>query len=328
MRAIVVTGPGGPENLVLTHRPDPSPGRCEVLVRIHAAGVNRADLLQRMGRYRAPPDAPSDIPGLEYAGTVEAVGECVTELSVGERVFGLAPGGTYAELLVVHSRAVARLPSELSFVQGAAVPEAFVTAYDSLVSQGGLAAGDHVLVHAAGSGVGTAAVQIGRAVGATVLGTARSAWKLERATQLGLRRGFVVGEGRFADKVLEATSGHGVDVVLELVGGRNLAEDIRCIAIGGRIIVVGTLGGATAELDLGPLMRRRVTVRGTVLRSRPIEERIQVMRVFEQHVVPLFAAMELFPVVDRVFPLACACDAHACVAADQSFGKVVLEVVA
>ncbi len=327
MRAVVVTHPGGPEALVLADRPDLAPAPGEVRVRIHAAGVNRADLLQRMGRYPAPPDAPADIPGLEYAGVVDALGRGVAGLGIGDRVFGLALGGTYAEALTVHARAVARLPRELSFVEGAAVPEAFITSYDAMISQGALAAGDHVLVHAAGSGVGTAAVQIAKAVGATVLGTARSPAKLERAAGLGLHHGIVVKDGRFAEQVMAVTGGRGVDVVLELVGGPYVTEDLRCLALEARVVVVGTLAGPTVEVDLGTLMRRRATLRGTVLRSRPLEERIQVMRTFERHVVPLLASGALRPVVDRVFPLEKAGEAHAYVATNDGFGKVVLEVV-
>jgi putative PIG3 family NAD(P)H quinone oxidoreductase len=330
MRAIIVTKSGGPEVLSLEVRPDLTPSRGEVRVRVHAAGVNRADLLQRMGFYPAPPDAPADVPGLEYAGVVDALGDGVTDLAVGDRVFGLAPGGTYADSLTVHARATARLPDHLSFVEGAAVPEAFITAYDAIVSQGGLASGEVVLVHAAGSGVGTAAVQIGQAIGATVLGTARTPDKLGRAEALGMRHGVVAKDAAFAKEVMGLTGGRGVDVVLELVGGAYVAEDLRCVALKGRVMVVGTLAGASVDLDLGTLLRRRVTVRGTVLRSRPLEERIQVMRAFDRHLVPLFARSSgpaaLKPVVDRVFALKDAGAAHTYVATNEGFGKVVLEV--
>jgi NADPH2:quinone reductase len=329
MRAIVIAQPGGPEVLTLTERPDPVPSLGEVRVRIHATAVNRADLLQRMGLYPAPPDAPSDIPGLEYAGVVDALGAGVTDLAVGDRVFGLAPGGTYAEAITVHARAVARLPAELSFVQGAAVPEAFITAYDAIVSQGRLASGERVLIHAVGSGVGTAAVQIARAIGAEAIGTARTADKLERAKALGMRHGIHAKSAAFADEVLAATGKDGVDVVLELVGGAYVAEDLRCLALHGRIVVVGTLAGANVDLNLAVLMRRRATLRGTLLRSRPLEDRILAMRTFARHVVPLFSAQSptpLVPVVDRTFPWGEAGDAHSYLATNEGFGKVVLEV--
>ncbi len=328
MRAIVIPKAGGPEVLTLEERPDPVPDRDEVRVRVHAAGVNRADLLQRMGLYPAPAGAPADIPGLEYAGVVDALGDGVTRFALGDRVFGLVQGGAYAGRVTVHARAVARLPDALSFIEGAAAPEAFITAYDAMVSQGGLAAGETVLVHAAGSGVGTAGVQIARAVGANVIGTARTADKLERASKLGMHRGLLVTGGTFAKDVLDATAQHGADVVLELVGGAYVAEDLRCVALQGRVVVVGTLAGPVTELDLGALMRRRATLRGTMLRSRPVEERIAAMRGFERHVVPLLASRAVHPVVDRVFSLADAGKAHEHVATNEGFGKVILEVAA
>jgi NADPH2:quinone reductase len=325
MRALVITQPGGPEVLAVQDRPDPSPSRGEVRVRVHATAVNRADLLQRMGLYPAPPDAPPDIPGLEYAGVVDALGEGVLDVALGDRVFGLAPGGTYAEALTVHARAVAKLPAELTFAQGAAIPEAFITAYDAMVSQAALSSGERVLIHAVGSGVGTAAVQIARAIGAEVIGTARTAEKLERARALGMRHGVHAKGATFADDVLAAT-GEGVSVVLELVGGAYVAEDLRCLAHRGRIVIVGTLAGANVDLNLALLMRRRAVVHGTMLRSRPLEERIEVMRSFARHVVPLFASKAILPVIDRTFTLEQAGEAHAYVATNEGFGKVVLEV--
>jgi NADPH:quinone reductase-like Zn-dependent oxidoreductase len=279
-----------------------------------------------MGFYPAPADAPADVPGLEYAGVVDALGEGATELAVGDRVFGLVPGGAYAELLTVHERAAARLPLGLSFPQAAAIPEAFITAYDAMVSQAGLVSGETVLVHAAGSGVGTAGIQVARAMGATVLGTARSADKLDRAKALGLSHAIVANDGVFAPAVMDATKNRGVDVVLDLVGGKYVAEDLKCLAYGGRIIVVGALAGTSTDLDLGRLMHRRALVRGTVLRSRPLEERIAAMRTFARSLVPLVEAKLLVPVVDRVFPLREAGAAHEYVAKNEGFGKVVLEV--
>jgi len=326
MRAIVITKPGGPEVLSLASRPDVSPSRGEVRVRIHATAVNRADLLQRMGLYPAPEGAPADIPGLEYAGVVDGVGDGVSELAVGDRVFGLAPGGTYAEALVVPARAVASLPAILTFAEGAAVPEAFITAYDAMVSQAGLGSGERVLIHAVGSGVGTAAVQIARAVGALAIGTARTPAKLDRARALGMHHGIVAKDASFADAVLAATGSEGADVVLELVGGAYVAEDLRCLAHRGRIVLVGTMAGASVDLNLALLMRRRATLYGTMLRSRPLEERIDVMRTFSRHVVPLLANQSLRPVIDRTFSWEKAADAHAYVATNEGFGKVVLEV--
>lgn len=328
MRAIVITKPGGPEVLELrdVETPEPAPG--QVRVRIRACAVNRADLMQVRGLYPAPADAPQDIPGLELAGEVDAVGEGVADLAMGDRVFGVVGGGAYAEAVVVHARTLARIPAELDFIHAAAVPEAFVTAYDAMVLQAGLAAGDVVLVHAAGSGVGTAAIQIARAIGARSIGTARTAAKLERARELGMCSGIVAttsnGEPRFAAKVMELTQGRGADVCLELVGGNYVPESLAALAEKGRLVLVGLLAGATAEIDLGRMLRRRIRMLGTVLRARPLEEKILAGRLLQHRLAPLFASGTLKAVVDRVLPLEKAGEAQAYVAANEGFGKVVL----
>ena len=326
MKAIVITKPGGPEVLALRDVAMPVPSRNEVRVRVRATAVNRADLLQRAGHYPAPADSPADIPGLELAGEVDALGEGVTELAVGDRVFGLAGGGTYAEHVVVHARTLARIPEGLSFTDAAAIPEAFLTAYDAMVTQAGLSAGETVLVHAVGSGVGTAAVQIARAIGARAIGTARTEAKLDRARPLGMAHGIVVTGAAFADEVKRATAGRGVDVVLELVGGAYVPEDLACMASRGRLVLVGLLAGARAEIDLGTILRKRLEVRGTVLRARPLEEKIAVANVLARHLVPLIAEGKLQSVVDRVLPLADAAEAHTYMASSEGFGKVVLTV--
>ena len=326
MRAIVVTAPGGPEVLQLREVPSPEPPHGHVRVRVAFVGVNRADLMQRLGVYPAPPGVPADIPGLEYAGTIDAVGAGVTRLRTGQRVFGLVAGGAYAEQLVVHEREVVATPDALSDEHAAAVPEAFVTAYDALVVRGRLEPGERVLVHAAGSGVGTAAVQIARALGCTVIGTSRTAHKLERARMLGLDVGIVPENDAFAEPVRAATGGAGVDVVLELVGGRYVSEDLRACAPRGRIVVVGLTAGRSAELDLGTLLRLRLEIVGTVLRSRPLEEKIDAARLLERTIVPWLARGVCKPIVDRVFALSEAGAAHAHVATDGSFGKVLLRV--
>jgi putative PIG3 family NAD(P)H quinone oxidoreductase len=325
MRAIVIAKPGGPEVLEVRDVPRPEPCRGEVRVRIRATAVNRADLLQRMGMYPAPAGSPADIPGMEIAGEVDALGTDVTELAPGDRVFGIVGGGGYAEELVVHARALTRMPAEMSFTDAAAVPEAFITAYDGIVDQGGLGAGETVLVHAAGSGVGTAAVQIGRAIGARTIGTARTADKLERARALGLDEGIVAAGGKFADEVRKRTAGRGADVIAELVGGAYVPEDVACVAPKGRIVVIGAMAGGRAELDILALMQKRAVIRGTVLRSRPLEEKILVARQL-QRMVPLFERGSLKPVVDRVLPLDRAGDAHKAMQSNEIFGKVVLAV--
>jgi putative PIG3 family NAD(P)H quinone oxidoreductase len=325
MRAIVITKPGGPEVLELceVETPEPSPGY--VRVRIHACAVNRADLLQRMGAYPAPPDAPRDIPGLEIAGEIDAVGAGVTELALGDPVFGVVGGGAYAEAVCVHARTLAKIPDGLDFTRAAAVPEAFVTAYDAMVLQGELASGDTVLVHAAGSGVGTAALQIARAVGARTIGTARSEAKLERCRELGMFAGVVPEKGPvFAARVKELTGGGGVDVVLELVGGDYVPESMASLAEKGRLVLVGLMAGTRADVDLAVLLRRRLRLFGTVLRARPLEEKILAARALSHNLAPLFASGALKAIVDRVLPLEKAAEAHAYVASNDSFGKVVL----
>ena len=326
MRAVVIANPGGPEVLELKEVPAPVPGKGEVRVRVHATAVNRVDMLQRMGVYPAPADAPQDIPGIEYAGEIDALGEGVTMFAPGERVFGLCGGGAYAEYLTVHARTVLRMPAELSYQQAAAVPEAFITAYDALFPQARLAPGETLLLHAAGSGVGTAAIQLAVAQGVRVIGTARTARKLEAAGALGMHEGIVLSEANFAREVLKLTGDVGVDVVLELVGGPYLSEDLNCMAPGGRIVLVGLVAGGSAEVDLGTILRRRLEIRGTVLRARPLEEKILLARSFARHVVPFIKTGALKPIICRVFPLSQAAEAHRYLASNESYGKVVLSV--
>ena len=325
MRAVVIRSPGGPEVLELRDLPDPEPPFGHVRIRVKLAGVNRADLLQRAGFYPAPPGVPADIPGLEYVGTIDAVGPGVTRFSGGERVYGIVAGGAYAEQIVAHEREVVAAPANLSDEEAAAVPEAFVTALDALAVRGRLVPGERVLVHAAGSGVGTAGVQIARALGCFVVGTSRTADKLDRCRALGLDEGIVVPGGTFADAVLACTGGAGVDVVLDLVGGAYVPETIAAAALKARIVVVGLTAGASAEVPLGLLLRKRLEVIGTVLRSRPIEEKIEAARLLERTISPWLARGIVRPVVDRVFPMAEAAEAHRYVASNVSFGKVLLD---
>jgi putative PIG3 family NAD(P)H quinone oxidoreductase len=285
--------------------------------------VNRADLLQRMGAYPAPADSPPDIPGLEIAGEVDAVGQGVERLKVGDRVFGLVGGGGYAEEVVSHERAHAKITDGISIEDSAAIPEAYCTAHDAIVSQAGIKSGETLLVHAVGSGVGTAAVQLAKALGVNIIGTARTADKLERAIGLGMDAGVVAEGGRFADQV-RAAHGDGAAVVLELVGGAYVGEDLRCIQTLGRIVLVGLLAGAKTDIELGLVLRKRVRIMGTVLRARPLEEKIAAVRAFEAQVVPLFSRGVLKPVVDCVMPLADAGKAHERMASNAGFGKIVL----
>jgi putative PIG3 family NAD(P)H quinone oxidoreductase len=325
MRAIAITKPGGVDVLQLVERPSPEPSRGEVRVRVRATAINRADLLQRMGAYPAPADSPPDIPGLEIAGEIDALGPDVQRWKVGDRVFGLVGGGGYAEYVVSHERALAKIPDGISFEDAAAVPEAFITAHDAMVGQAGLQGGETLLVHAVGSGVGTAAVQLGRALGAYVIGTARQADKLERAKALGLDVGVLAEGAKFADGVKQHAP-DGAEVTLELVGGAYLDEDLRATRPLGRIVLVGLMAGAKQELDLGLILRKRLRIMGTVLRARPLEEKIEAMRTFEQQVVPLLARGKIAPVIDVVLPLDKAGEAHTRMASNAGFGKIVLAI--
>jgi NADPH2:quinone reductase len=327
-RAIVI-GQGG--SLELRSVSTPEPGAGQARVRVRACGVNRADLLQRRGQYPAPPDVPQDIPGLEIAGEIDAVGSGTTEVRVGDRVYGIVSGGAYAEHVIVHARTLAPIPAGLDFVQASAIPEAFLTAYDAMVVQGGLAAGESVLIHAVGSGVGTAAAQIARAIGARAIGTGRSPDKLARAEALGLVASVVVetsadGTPTFAERVREANAGRGVDLVLELVGGKYVPESLAALAERGRLVLVGLMAGARANVDLGTVLRRRLHVFGTVMRSRPLEEKIALARILERNISPLVADGRLVPIVDRVLPLERAAEAHEAVEGNGTFGKVILKI--
>lgn len=323
MRAIVVRTPGGPDVLELGESPEREPVRGEVRVAVRAAGVNRADLMQRRGSYPAPAGWPQDVPGLEYAGVVEAVGAGMESLAVGDRVMGLVGGGAYAEYVVVNERDTLRIPDRLTFEEAAAVPEAFITAHDALFTRLGLGPGEWLLIHAVGSGVGTAGLQLARAAGARVVGTSRSEWKLARATsELGLDVPVDATDG-FADAVLNATAG-GVHAILDLVGGAYLAGNLRVLRTLGRQVVVGLTSGRSAQLDMGALLSKRLTLVGTALRSRPLEQKIAATQLFARQGLPLLAGGRVRPVVHEKLPMAQAADAHRLLEENRTFGKVVL----
>ncbi len=326
MRAAVVTTPGGPEVLELQRRSIREPARGEIRVCVKAAGVNRADLLQRRGLYPPPPGWPGDILGLEYAGVVEAVGEAVELWKEGDRVMGLVGGGGYAERVVVPEREAIRVPDRLSFEEAAAVPEVFITAHDALFTQLQLSPGETVLIHAVGSGVGTAALQLAKAVGATVVGTSRSGWKLERAKELELDLGIDSSRQDVVAEVRAATREAGVEAVLDLVGAPLLSANLECLAVRGRLIVVGVSGGRSAELDLGLVLRKRLRIIGTSLRMRPLEEKITAARNFEAQIGPLLESGRVRPIVDRVYPLEEVAAAHRRMEANANFGKLVLKL--
>lgn len=326
-RVIAITRHGGAEVLRIEERPLPVPGAAEIVVRVQASAVNRADVLQRLGRYPAPDGAPADVPGLELAGTVYARGERVTRWQLGDRVFGLVPGGAHADYAVAHADTLMALPDTVAWTSAGAIPEAFITAFDALM-QAGMKSGDVVLMHAAASGVGIAAVQLTRALGGTALGTTRSTAKLDRLESLGLAHGFDASAGlqTLPEWVRSVSDGRGADVALDLVGGPYVAPTLRALAPGGRLLLVGLLGGAESEVPLGVVLRNRLTIRGTVLRSRGLGERVHDARAFADAVLPLLRAGTVRPVVDAVFPLHDIAAAHRRMESNAAFGRIVIRM--
>ncbi|TLS49155.1 NAD(P)H-quinone oxidoreductase [Paenibacillus antri] len=327
MRAIVAEPFGGPETLRLVDRPTPAAGAGELLVRVRATALNRADLLQRMGKYPPPPGV-TDILGLEMAGIVEAVGADVDGWRVGDRVCALLPGGGYAEYAVIPAGMAMAIPEPLSFEEAAAIPEAFLTAYLNLWRLGGLRPGHRVLVHAAASGVGTAAIQLVREAGAASYATAGTAAKLEAALSLGAAAAWNYRGGSFREWLLERTDGAGVDIALDFVGAPYFADHLATLAVDGRLIVIGTLGGAAVPggFSLGTLLARRLHVIGTTLRSRSVADKISLTQDFAAFALPRFADGRLRPIVDSVFPFEEAAEAHRRMESNVNIGKIILRL--
>lgn len=324
MRAVVLESYGGVEVLTIRDVPEPEPGPDEVVVRVRATALNRADLLQRRGLYPGPP-MEHEVPGMEFAGTVSVVGERVSAARVGDEVMGIVGGGAYAEQVVTHERQLLRVPSAVGLADSAAIPEVFITAWDALVVQGGLTSGRVALVHAGGSGVGTAAIQIARAVGATVVVTA-SAGKVQRCRDLGATVAVDHTSEDFVAEVAAFTGGQGADVILDVVGGDYLARNLDALRVGGHIVQVGVMAGGSAPFPLGKLLPKRASITGTVLRSRPVEEKIAITRRFADEVLPLFDDGRLRPVIDSRFPLGRIADAHTYLESNANVGKVVIDV--
>lgn len=323
MQAIVITQPGGPEVLALRELPLPEPVADQIRVKVYATALNRADLSQRAGHYPAPFGAPADIPGLEFAGEVDVVGPLVASLRPGQRVFGIVGGGGYAEYLITTERQAVLIPETLDWLTAAAVPEVFMTAHDAL-RQAQFVAGERVLIHAVGSGVGTAAVQLVRALGGTSFGTARSPEKLSGARDLGLDVG--LSAASWAADLARHSDGAGVDIVLDFIGGAYLSDNLQALALRGRLVLIGLMGGARSEIDLSVLQRKRLQIIGTVLRARPLEEKIAVTQAFARQVVPLLERGIVRPVIDRVFDLADVAEAQRYMEQNTNLGKIVLRV--
>ena len=327
MKAVYIKEFGGPENLEIREVPEPSkPSGSEVLVRVKAAGLNRADLLQRRGHYPPPSGYSPNIPGLEFAGEVVEVGIDAGDFKPGDRVFGITAGEAQAEYLKIDHRLLVKIPDNLNFTEAAAVPEAFITAHDAVFTQGKLKDSETLLVHAVGSGVGLAALQLGKAFGHRVLGTSRTEEKLERCCEFGLDAGITVAsEPNFAAEVLSKTDGRGIDVILDLVGGAYFEQNLQSLAPKGRLLLVGMTAGSTAQFNLGIALSKRLTLIGTVLRARSLDEKAEATRDFERNVVPLLGVGKIRPIIDRVFDLQDAQAAHEYLESNESFGKVVLK---
>jgi putative PIG3 family NAD(P)H quinone oxidoreductase len=334
MKAVYIKEFGGAENLEIreTENP-PAPRDKEVLIRVRAAGLNRADILQRRGFYPAPPGAHERIPGLEFAGEIAEIGKNVEDFQTGERVFGIAAGGAQAEYLLSEESLLVQIPDNLSFAEAAAVPEAFVTAADAIFTQGNLQSGETLLVHAVGSGVGLAALQLAKSKNIYTIGTSRTSDKLKRCGDYGLDCGILIDTNsiaadpqQFADKIKIKTGGKGVDVILDLVGASYFSANLQSLAVKGRLILIGLTGGAAAkEFNLGTALSKRLKIIGTVLRSRSAEEKAEATRVFADEVVPLLASGKIKPNIDRQFDAKEIRDAHEYLESNQSFGKVILE---
>ena len=325
MRAVVLRSHGGPDVLQFEDVASPIIGEQDVLVTVAATALNRADLLQRMGFYPNPFPSGPEIPGLEFAGTVAAIGEKVTAWSIGDRVMGITSGGAYAEQLSIHERQAMAVPSGMSLHDAAGIPEVFITAWDALVVQGGLTSGRWAMVHAGASGVGTAAIQICKAIGARIVVTC-SGGKVEACRTLGADVVVDYGTQDFVAEVAAATGGAGVDVILDVIGGDYVERNIASLAVKGHIIQVGVMAGKPVPFNVGLLLGKRASITGTVLRARPLEEKIAISQRFASEMLPLFSTGQLKPVIDSVYAFADIASAHEYMATNGNVGKIVITV--
>jgi putative PIG3 family NAD(P)H quinone oxidoreductase len=326
MTAIEITKPGGPEVLRPVRRAVPHASGGEVLIRVEAAGVNRPDVLQRRGHYPPPPGA-SDIPGLEVAGTIVEIGAGTTRWQVNDRVCALVAGGGYAEYCVAPGAQCLPIPDDLDVVSAAAIPETFFTVWTNLFQRGALRAGERVLIHGGTSGIGTTAIQLAHARGAIVYATAGSDDKCAACRRLGAAVAINYRDSDFVEVIRSDTSAAGVDVILDIIGGDYFNRNIECLAINGRLVQIGLLGGSTTTVDLGRVMRRRLTITGSTLRIRTVEEKGALARELETHVWPLLSATRVAPIIDRTFPLTDASAAHQRMEKGEHIGKLVLTIL-
>ena len=325
MKAIIRTGDGGPEVLQLGEAPSPNPTETQILVDVHATALNRADMIQRRGGY-PPPPGDSEVLGLEIAGTVSAMGTAVEGLAKGDRVFGLVGGGGYAEQAVIDYRMAMPIPDEWTFEQAAAVPEVFFTANENIFTLGKLSAGETILIHAGGSGVGSAGVQISHHAGANVFVTAGTSEKIENCKALGAVEGINYKKNDFVAEILRLTDEQGVDVVLDFIGAPYLERNLSILKTKGRLLQVGLMGGTITEINLNTVMRNRLQLIGSVMRTRSIDEKIAITQRFMDRWLPELKNGRLRPIIDTVFPLAQVQEAHAYMEANRNFGKIILKV--
>ncbi len=325
MKAIIVNEGSEQREMLWSEVQEPVPGPEEVLLEVHAAGVNRADLLQRAGKY-PPPQGVSSIMGLEAAGQIVSVGSRVVDWKVGQRVCALLPGGGYAERVVAHTGSIMPLPAKASYEEGAAIPEAFITAFVNLFYEADLRSGECVLIHGGSSGVGTAAIQLARSVGARVAVTVGSEEKVERCLDLGADRAVNYKTSPFTDEVRAWAGEFGIDVILDCIGGSYFAQNVALLGLGGRLVVIGTMGGSKAEIDLSQLMRKRARVQGSVLRTRTSAEKAELVRLFSERFWSLLEFRNIYPVIHSSFPVTKVQDAHDLMVSSQHVGKIILKI--
>jgi NADPH2:quinone reductase len=325
MTVVEIAAPGGPEQLRTALRPLPQPGENEVLIRVEAAGVNRPDVMQRQGRYPPPPGA-SDLPGMEVAGEIVALGPKVSGLALGDKVTALLPGGGYAEYTVAAAPLCMPIPAGLSMVEAAAIPETFMTVWTNLFERGGCKAGDIVLIHGGTSGIGTTAIQLAKIWGARVYATAGSEHKARACEALGAVRGIDYKTEDFVEVMRAEAKGHGVDITLDIVAGTYVQRNLEIAAVEGRVVTISLLGGSRAEINMGTVLTKRLTLTGSTLRSRTVAQKAAVADAVRNNVWPLLASGKVRPVIFATFPLAQASEAHRLMETSNHIGKIVLTV--
>ncbi|GAB3907614.1 NAD(P)H-quinone oxidoreductase [Mucilaginibacter boryungensis] len=325
IKAIIITQPGGPEVLELTERPKPMPGNGEVLIKVHAAGINRPDVAQRKGNYPPPPGAPQDIPGLEVAGTIEAVGSNVTRWKVGDKVCALVIGGGYAEYCSAPEGQCLPVPDNLSFVEAASLPETFFTVWSNVFDRARIQPGESLLAHGGSSGIGVTAIQMAKALGNKVYVTAGSDEKCKFCDDLGAYKAINYKTQNFRDEINRLTDGKGVDVILDMIGGDYTPNNLQCLANDGRLVIINTMNGKDVQVDLSLVMRKRLTITGSTLRNRDVEFKSAIAKELEKHIWPLLQSEKIKPVIYKVFPANEAADAHRLMESSEHIGKIVLE---